>query len=117
MGRLTEGLDRRAKNAKVLGSIPTLAILNVGSRFFSPCKNYYVGMKGWSGRDNIFQCYQTSGRWRSWLSHLSNTTVAQKVLSSSLGRLIFFYIVQIESSYLTFAEDFAQEVMSLAIPQ
>ena len=26
------------------------------------------------------------GRWRSWLSHLSNT---QKVLSSSLGRLIF----------------------------
>ena len=27
----------------------------------------------------------SSGRWRSWLSHLSNT---QKVLSSSLGRLI-----------------------------
>ena len=26
------------------------------------------------------------GRWRSWLSHLSNT---QKVLSSNLGRLIF----------------------------
>ena len=28
-----------------------------------------------------------AGRWRSWLSHLSNT---QKVLSSSLGRLIFY---------------------------
>ena len=27
-----------------------------------------------------------TGRWRSWLSHLSNT---QKVLSSNLGRLIF----------------------------
>ena len=30
----------------------------------------------------------TVGRWRSWLSHLSNT---QKVLSSILGRLIYFY--------------------------
>ena len=27
------------------------------------------------------------GRWRSWLSHLSNT---QKVLSSNLGRLMVF---------------------------
>ena len=30
------------------------------------------------------------GRWRSWLSHLSNT---QKVLSSSLGRLIMWTII------------------------
>ncbi len=30
------------------------------------------------------------GRWRSWLSHLSNT---QKVLSSSLGRLIWTLLV------------------------
>ena len=31
-----------------------------------------------------------SVRWRSWLSHLSNT---QKVLSSSLGRLTFSFIL------------------------
>ncbi len=30
------------------------------------------------------------GRWRSWLSHLSNT---QKVLSSNLGRLIYVFEV------------------------
>ena len=30
------------------------------------------------------------GRWRSWLSHLSNT---QKVLSSNLGRLTFYFCV------------------------
>ena len=32
------------------------------------------------------------GRWRSWLSHLSNT---QKVLSSNLGRLMMFYLTQL----------------------
>ena len=35
---------------------------------------------------NIIIHADCMGRWRSWLSHLSNT---QKVLSSNLGRLIF----------------------------
>jgi hypothetical protein len=34
---------------------------------------------------------QSVGRWRSWLSHLSNKRT-QKVLSSSLGRLISFFL-------------------------
>ena len=37
---------------------------------------------------NVFEkITQNMGRWRSWLSHLSNT---QKVLSSNLGRLNIF---------------------------
>ena len=35
--------------------------------------------------------YARKGRWRSWLSHLSNT---QKVLSSNLGRLIVFGLLR-----------------------
>ena len=44
----------------------------------------------------------STGRWRSWLSHLSNT---QKVLSSSLGRLtfssIFLHVVDLKFSPVT----------------
>ena len=39
----------------------------------------FVGCNNINGRHSM-------GRWRSWLSHLSNT---QKVLSSNLGRLMF----------------------------
>ncbi len=45
----------------------------------------------WQIQEQQFGCMSTWltswGRWRSWLSHLSNT---QKVLSSNLGRLIVF---------------------------
>lgn len=43
------------------------------------------------------------GRWRSWLSHLSNT---QKVLSSNLGRLIFLtHFVREMNSFRSGDED------------
>lgn len=46
---------------------------------------------GHSHYNDLLTYFRTKGRWRSWLSHLSNIG-AQKVLSSNLGRLIHFVL-------------------------